>query len=410
MGRIPASRTAGLDLVDKLFFNQILVHCIFTEELCWLLDLNEDLERELKQRSISGLRQQIVSHAVLCMMEAELSESLMLLNDVFPGKLPRLPDGISIEQYESVETYHKHVFQGIVLAVLSKVHHCDIQLVVQITNTLLPKYAKAPATVRYRLVERMFSFEFMGAPFDCFIWLCKMGVLKSDKHAGRTLTAKYSTNFLPRLALLCEYDMLRGYCRRAGKREVPPNIEEIGKIRKLSRKTIRLLLDQIAKVMDVNNMPDLKNSFPVAQLDKLEDPASIQDFFKRLNSYAVRFRVFRGSLASWVGMLCGGSVEILHRLDGRKTAIFVNDFNAETLTERVRKGMSARGIEITARVIYDRHRDFKESTLRIVEQYYRMHFAANVAISPDLEDMAYGGLAPHFELFKPSPRRKEKTA
>lgn len=410
MGRTSASKTAGLDLVDKLFFNQILVHCFFTEELCWLFDLKKDLKHELEKRGISGLAQQIASHGVLCMMEVELSESLLLLNEVYPNRLPPLPQDISLEQFESVETYHKHFFQAMILVVLSKAHQTNSDLVFDVTNALLPKYKDAPATVRYRLVERMFSFEFVVAPFDCFVWLSMMGVLNSEKHAGQTLTAKCDTNFLPRLALLCEYDMLRDYCQRNGRKPVPTNIEAIGKIRKLSPQTVQLLIDQVKKVMEVHHMPDLKHSFPTAQLNKLQDPASVRDFFRRLNSYAVRFRAFQGSLASWVGMLGGGCVEVLNRIGEEKTPIFVAESNGNTLTERIRKGLSTRGIEITARAIYDRHRDFKESTLRIVEHYYNMQLAANIALPPEMGDLIYDSMAPHFELCKPSSRRKAGAA
>ena len=90
MGRISASQAAGLDLIDKLFFNQILVLRLFTEELVWLKDLDADLDRELTNKGITGIQRQVVRHGVLCMMEVELSESLLLLREDFPDE-PRVP-------------------------------------------------------------------------------------------------------------------------------------------------------------------------------------------------------------------------------------------------------------------------------------------------------------------------------
>lgn len=408
MGRISASHAAGLDLIDKLFFNQILVLCLFTEELVWLKDLDADLDRELTHKGITGVQRQVVKHGVLCMMEAELSESLFLLSEVFPNKLPALPDNMTMQQSEELERFDQNFFQATVLAMLSKVHQCDEQVVIKIANALLGKHEKAPATVRYRLVERMFAFEFMFAPIDCFTWLAKMGVLDSNKHPGVALEARYSPEFLQRLALLCELDMQRDYTRRAGRTDGRVSSGLAGRIKYLSEETIKLLHAKESKDMLVNSLPNLKNSLPIVSLAELENPASIQRFFSQLSKYAMRFRVFKGSLASWIGMLCGGYVEVLHRHD-QKRLIFAEDFNKGSLTQNISDGMSARGFGITTRTIYERHRDFKETVLEIVTTYYHMQFSMSVAIPPCMDDLTYHGLIPQFDQLKPKPRRHPRS-
>jgi hypothetical protein len=358
---------------------------------------------------VTGVQRQVIKHGVLCMLEAELSESLLLLRETFPN-LPALPDGMTMDFHERHERHTAHFFQASVLAMLEKGHQCDTSMVSDITNTLLDKYGKAPATVRYRLVERMFTWEFQFAPIDCFTWLAKMGVLKSNKHPGQALEARYSLEFLQRLALLCEFEMLCGYIRRVTDFDVCVGDEMVAAFKEdLSEETKKLLLAQDYKVREVKHLNNLKHSFPIVSLIELENSESIQHFFSNLNTYATRFRVFQGELSSWIGMLCGGFVEVMNRNGDQNKPIYSAEFNEGSVTECISKGLSKRGFEITARVIYERHRDFKETILKIVTAYYNMKLVENVAIPPELNDLTYHGIIPHWGQLKPKPRRNPRS-
>ncbi len=104
-------------------------------------------------------------------------------------------------------------------------------------------------------------------------------------------------------------------------------------------------------------------------------------------------------------MISAGAVEVLLRLNDEKQAIFSPDFNEGTLTNRIRNTMKSRGFTISERVIYEQHRNFKETVFQHIQLYYRMQLAVNVAIPSDLSDIVYDGISPHFELRQPSPRR-----
>ncbi len=405
MGRIAASHVAGLDLIDKLFFNQVLVFCLFEEELVWLKELAADLDRELTGKGITGVHRQVLKHCVLCMMEIELSDSLLRLREAYPDKLPALPEAMSEEGFQETERYTLEFFQGMVLAAASLSHQSDTQLVIEITNALLEKYREAPATVRFRLVDRMFAFEFMPAPIDCFTWLAKMGVLDSSKHPGVGLKSRYQPEFLQRLALMCEFDLHRDHNWRTARLDVlaSSGLHVIAK--ETPQESRDLLLQQEIKRMEVLSKPELNHRIPGVDLGELENPASIQRFFTHLNTYALRFRFFQGSLASWTGMMCGGGVEILHRLQDRKRPIYADEFNEGSLTQLISEGMSARGFEITARTIYERHRDFKETVLAMITTYYQLLLFQGVAPPPNIIDMTHHGLALRFDRFKPKLRR-----
>ncbi|CAN5160751.1 hypothetical protein BH10PSE16_BH10PSE16_39620 [soil metagenome] len=410
MGRISASHVAGLDLIDKLFFNQILVLRLFTEELCWLKDLHADLDRELTHKGITGVQRQVVRHGVLCMMEVELSESLLLLSETMPGKFPALPENITKQQFEKVQKISLDFFQGTLLAMLSKSHQCDTLVVIEITNALLGKYDKAPATVRYRLVERMFAFEFMFAPIDCFTWLAKMGVLDSDKYPRDTLVARYSPEFLQRLALLCELDMQRDFTRRIQnpKDRVISRLEG-SDTEKITDEIKEIILNHEDKERRVYLLKNLH--FPVVNLVELESPARIEQFFRNQNTYSTRLRAFQGKpLSGWIGMLCGGYVEVLDGLQDQKKLIYGADLNEGSLTEKISNDMEWRGFEINPRTIYGRHRDFKETVLKFVTGYYKVMLIGNAAIPPNLKDLTYDGLAPHFAQLKPKPRRHLRSS
>lgn len=405
MGRISSTSVAGLDLIDNLFFNQILVHCFFTAELSWLVELRNEIESELTHKGLEGLQKQLVKHCVLCLLEVELSESLLLSREAFPDRVPPLPADLPLEKYEAVNEYSRQFFQGIVLAALQKAHECDTDSAMEIMCKLVDKYRKAPATFRYRLVDRMFALEFVAAPIDCFVWLFKMNLLKSTKHHPERLVARYGHEFIQRLALLCEFDMLRGYSRRARNHDFKISVDDVSKLRELPEETLDLLNERFRKDTKVNNTTNLKHSFPIINIDELEKQSSVEQFFVKFNDYSLRVRAYRSKLGGWLGMISAGAVEVLIRLNDEKQTIFSPDFNEGTLTNHIRNTMKSRGFTISERVIYEQHRNFKETIFRHIQLYYQTQLAVNVAIPSDLSDMVYDGISPHFELRQPSPRR-----
>lgn len=405
MGRIPASQVAGLDLVDKLFFNQILVARVFDQEVLWLKNLDTDIERALTRQELTGSARQAIKHCVLCLMEGHLSGSVLGLREAYPGRLPPMPAGVSDEQFVDNERFKTQYFLAFVVAMLDKYHGCDITPAWAIVDGLLPDYADSPATFRYRLAERMFSLNFIMAPIDCLTWLARMGVLNSAKHPGVALERSYSDDFLHRLALLCDLDVIRDHVRRATGSKDEIRIEDIHKVRTPSAQTMKLLLEKHGKAMEARNMPHLKNSFPVIRFAELEQAASVQRYFSGLGQYATRIRTFQGTLASWTGMLCGGYIDILHWSGDGRAPIYTGEFNDGSLTDRLSRTMSRRGFALTPRSIYERHRDFKDTVLKAVTQYHQSKLMENVALPPDAIDIAYEALAPHFELLAPGPRR-----
>lgn len=165
-----------------------------------------------------------------------------------------------------------------------------------------------------------------------------MGILKSTKHPGAALTARYSPEFLPRLVLLCELDELRSYMKRsAGAKgsNWAVMFDETSRNGDLTPEAIKSLISKAVKELQVTSMPHMRNSFPYMHMGRLEHPATVRQFFDNLNNYSVRVRVFQGVLSSWTGMLCAGIIEVLDVLYEEKTAIYVADFNDGTLTDRV---------------------------------------------------------------------------
>lgn len=412
MARLTPSHIAGLDLIDKLFFNQILVFCCFSEELRWLIELDKDLECELTERGLAGPHRQVVKHSVTSLLEADLSESMLQLKEVYPDVCPDFPSNLDRGICNKVEEHDRFFFKAAFLAVLSKAHQCDSNASVQISGKLVEKYRNAPATFRYRLSDRLFAWNFMAAPVDCFTWLSKMGVLKSSKHPGKFLTERYGPEFLHRLVLLCELDELRSFMRRSSGTKGSNGVvmfDEMSRSGNLTPEAISSLMNKAFKELQVTSMPHLKNSFPCMHLGRLQDSATVQRFFANLNNYSLRVRTFQGGLSSWTGMLCGGIVEVLAGISEENTAIYAAQFNDGTLTDRISKAMSLRGFLITDRAIYERHRDFKETILKAVETYYRMKLGENVAFPPHSPDVTYDALMIGLARLKSSPQHLSIT-
>lgn len=104
----------------------------------------------------------------------------------------------------------------------------------------------------------MFAWNFIAAPVDCFTWLSKMGVLRSAKHPGTALTARYGPEFLQRLALLCELDELRSFIRRSTAAKGSNGavmFDEISRGSDLTPEAITSLMNKAMKELQVTTMP-----------------------------------------------------------------------------------------------------------------------------------------------------------
>lgn len=387
----------------------MLVLCIFQEELKWLNELDKDLKRELTKRGVEGVKVQIVRHGVLCLLESELSDSLLQLNEAFPDQLPSLPDNITMHQYEQVQSYNLEYFQAMVLTLMHVFHQCENQVVIEIANALLGKYKRAPVTVRYRLVDRMFSYEFINAPIDCFTWLAKMGVLESSKYPSSRLKTKYDHEFLERLALLCEFDIQRAHILRHKFNDFKGSLNVIDSIKNLPKNARKSIVSQVLKLIEIDILSNNKNTFSGVNLSELENPVAIQRFFINLNTYRTNFRVFQGSLAGFIGMLCGGMVEVMIYSDQKKS-IYSAECNEGSLTEYISNIMGNRGFRINARTIYERHRDFKDTILKIITVYHELMRFGNVSIPPWSDDFAYHGIILQAIQIKPKPRRNTRPS
>lgn len=93
------------------------------------------------------------------------------------------------------------------------------------------------------------------------------------------------------------------------------------------------------------------------------------------------------------------------RNQNQKNAIYSAEYNEGSLTEYISNGMSYRGFRINARTIYERHRDFKETVLKKVTEYYSRTRFANVSIPPAMDDFWYEGVILNLGQLKPKPRR-----
>ena len=405
MARISSSHVAGLDLIDKLFFNQILVHCLSTDELLWLKGLDTDLDHELTHSDVTDAQRQVVRHGVLCILEAELSDPLRTPNEIFSVKRPELPENIPIKQYEELERYLLDFYIANVIALISVSHKCEQKIIFDIAESLIKKYKKKPisAIVRCYLVEKMFSYEFVNAPIDCFTWLSKMGVLDSKKYRGDRLNSMYRPEFLERLTLLCELDLYREDTSSTFNENEYIEIYSLREIYNLPKKTKNFILSKISNSFNAIK-GNTKNSIPFLAFEKLENQNSVKDFFSIMesNKNRVRVRSFQGSLGGYIGILCGGYVELLIRDSNKKESIYSAESNEGSLTDFISKWINSRGFCINARTIYERHREFKETILRITDTYRDM---TKVAIPPYVEDYLYNEIICQGIKLKPKLRR-----
>jgi hypothetical protein len=395
MGRIPSWQSAAVDVLDRLLFNQILVFRVYSDsEREWLARIVNGVTSAVGETDTTGLHAQCLTHCVLCLMEVQLSEDLDKLR--LPGIVfPERPEGVSEEQSRRIQEYNRSYFQASVIAMSKMVHGDAMAPAFEIAKDLTPALRHAPASVRYRLVERCLVYAFPQAPLDGLSWLVKSDVIRSDKQMAAKLTELPTPAVFARIGLLCEFDMIRNYIGRVAG---APNVAAVAlnnSAIKLSEATNKVLLRMQYGIEELTRLESLSNSVPTFDTGKLHDPDYLRDFYERVSRFCPHMRIAKGTLGKWVGALGAVMVEIdrfRHRTDKR---IYVEADNRNTITSNVACALKHRGFTVGGRTLYTRHSEFSEKLFNQVRTYHQILGSAGAAIPAHFGDFFYYSIMPN---------------
>ena len=384
MARTVPHQVAALDILDWIYFNQGLVFCVYTEqEQDCLYRLVEAVKAAVARTGATGLEAECLKHTVLCLMEIGLHDPIESLPT--PKPIP-LPAGLTREVHAEIAAYRRDYFMAMVIAVGRTARPLALDAAIGITNDLLGEFRAAPATVRYRLVERCLAFEHMAAPLAFFCWLMETGMIRSSKCLPEKARSSADQDTIVRIGLLCEFESIR-HSMIALSRQQKAVEGLLPLADDLSARVSQQLLDNVDHY---RRLAYAKNHRLILfDPSRIHDAAYVRQFLLDYRQICFRSRLVEGTQAKWMGMLGASIISLGKILVSPEKPIYVENNNAGSATEQVAALLLERGCTITPRTLYESYREFVEKICPRLRKYHAAQIRTGAAPPADCQDLFY---------------------
>lgn len=389
MSRVTPKQIAALDILDWLYFNQILVLSIYSEnDQKWLKQIVDHVIDSVAKTGATGLKAEYLKHGVLCLLEIFLADDM----EKFRIKLDinvELPSEEIADTLHRIHKYHSKLFSAWFIASGELARGESMSAALEIASDLQEQFCDAPASIRHRLAERCMAYEFKEAPLDFFTWLAELQVIRCGQYQSKNRITQLSELVIARIGLMCEFEILRRFIGRKGKAMNMAEIMLKNYISELPQGVTIQLLENKHQFENMTYTEPYSNTWLTFDINRRLDSTYIAYFFTQVSRYFHRIRLWQGTLASWVGTLGGFMVEMEMSCSHTKKSIYVESNNKGSITDDVSTFLHKQGFSIAGRALYERHRHFAKEIKSKVLFYYKMLEITEVAPPPENEDMYY---------------------
>lgn len=418
MPRTSKAHNAGLDLLDLISFNDLVVHHGMDDDERQQLDKIIFRVTEMVDRVHVGREAEIAKHLAFAILGIALSNTSAECRNAFPW----VPSSSNLPE-EMVEKISQHLrdFEiANVLAFTAKTFGFDVSPVWEIIVSLQNEFSELSALVRRDLLLRCFVAEFEEAALKSYCWLTVSEVLPVTKNDPSRIRCDLDEKFLLRLALLCSYEMITHYLNVFSRES--SSVE----VMRLNHKSLDLKEPTIDRLLHIDNVfqgawsrSSLRNTVPQIRAEDMTDKQRVVKFFDNWGARKVRFRMHAGTLASWLSFLGAIKVERHHAFESKKQdrenkrateageraqrvmrPVFSATDNDGAITDVVQIRLFEHyGLHINADTLYRCHSMLRKSTLKLVELHCRTVRKAGVAYSAVHDDPFYLSQFVHSEKY-----------
>ncbi|WP_198406362.1 hypothetical protein [Delftia acidovorans] len=435
MPRIPDKTRAAFDILDILFFNQTCF-LSFTEENHLLSLENTDyselvsiykvvncVNNEVRKSGATGVAAEALKNTVYGLLEVVFCDNLVEKSRSGAMERINMPEKMRTQlakQLEDIDPttaelchkYHKDFYSGVLLAIGKIAHNVCSSTALAIASKAESELQHAPACVKYRLTERVFSFEFPQAPLQFHSWMHRIEAVTSKKFVTSRIKTTIPESFQARAVLLCEFLLLRDSL------PVPPpkaNFRFIGINRMLEE--LETKLSETGRMQLVNEWKFYGNlkytnerdsaTKGIMQVDltRLNESDYLHNFLCRFAARHKRSRFWTGSQHSWVGILGSGMIHLYHSIIDPQRKITHNGNNyskskqiivkEDTVAQIICQNLSDQGFDSRPGSLYEAYR---ESFIKMpgglfsrANNYIRIQNIFNIIYSIDMIDSTYYG-------------------
>lgn len=412
MARITKAQKAGLDFLDQIFFNELVVHRGMNSEEQRQLETVITRVTQMAESKYSGREAEIIKHLAYYFLEVTLINTRDEWKQAIPVEVP--PLDLPKETIEAVDRYTNTVQMASMLAFTEMSTGFEASYALEIFETLKDEFVGYSALVRRDLVKRCFVCEFRDAPVASYCWLIVAGVLPVTKNGPDRINRSFNAEFITRLTLMADYEMITHHLKVTLSKNSSASVF-LGQPKfDLQEATIDRLLD-VQKVFNESSTKSSLRGVPLINFCNLTNIAQVQNFFEQWGSRKARLRMHSGTLASWLGILGAGMVEMqlsrkyydaaqekyksgaefVEVSDLKVPAIFNACNNKYTITEFVKERLSEYGLQINSDTLYRNHSMMSKTVLRLLSMYCKMTRDAGVVMAAIDDDTFYMSLFIH---------------
>lgn len=409
MARVGQHQSTALDVLDWLSFDQALVRCAYgVADRGWMLRLLERLKSAVASTGATGKAAECIKHTVLCLMEVALQDSmkdvLVTYSETLPGgfdpTLLQLPEGIDPVVYDRVHSFQRDFFMGAVLGIGQKARTVDLNVATTIAYELIPEFRTAPASVRFRLTERMLAFEFEESPLQFFSWLLEQDVLRSTKWHSHEATRQSDEDVITRIGLLCEFETIRNWIISCSS---SPDAEHVmlAQAPHGSNNAKKQLLEYqyFWNLLDLTKKRSMTAFFP----DRLRNKEYARQFVRNVGRSFPRMRLVPGTQGRWLSMIGALMVSIRKAYVAPEAAIYDECNNDDSNTAAIAKYLANWGFEIEPRTLYLGHKHYVREIAPRIKLYHEYQIRTGFVPSPHSEDLGYAATIVLTSKDRPSP-------
>ncbi len=401
MARITKAQKAGTDWLDQIFFHELVVHQGMNSEEKGQIRRIISRVTEMAVSNYSGREAEIIKHLAYCFLEVTLTSSRDEMIKVVNTEVPTL--GLSKEKIEACDRHTKNYQMAMMLAVTEKSTGFDASYALEIFELLKDEFVGYSALVRRDLVKRCFVHEFINASLKSYCWLTASKVLPVTKNGPDRIKSNFDVEFMMRLVLTAEYDMITNHLKvtLGGDSFVASVMLNKSLKFDLKETTISRLLD-VQRVFKESSFKPSLHGIPIINESDSTNTARVPKFFEHWGSRRSRFRMHSGTLASWLGFLGAGMIQMqIRNSESKDQAIFNTCNNKGTITDIVKQRLLEYGLQINPDTLYRNHAIMKETTLPLLSTYCELTRNVGVVMSSLEDDILYLSLFAQIDNMPP---------
>lgn len=403
MPRITKAQKAGLDFLDQIFFNEMIVHRGLNVEERQQIRTITARVAQMAEREHSGVEVEVIKHMAYYLLEIHLVNSVDDWREALPLNLP--PLAVPQEAIDTFNQFKENWQMASILASSETASEIVPNYAWEIYVRLKDEFAGYSALVRRDLVKRCFVHDCSDASVKAYCWLAISGVLPVSKKVPDQAKCDLSPEFMMRLTLLADYEMvLHDFKKKFSNYHFAREYLGLAGLN-LSKKTIDRLVDALNTYNESSNKPTLQ-SIPQLLFCDCTDDKKVWQFFDQWGMRKVGFRMHLGTLASWLSILGAGMIErqialsshhemednLTSGADSKAPAIFSAFDNTDTISDSVRRNLLEYGLTINPDTLYRSHSMMRKTLLPALIVYCNTTRDVGLVMPSFEEDYLYASI------------------